>query len=85
MTKLIHTKNGNLLLTDEDIISNAKEQEAAGIAPSFAWYDHKEGKAATRPGWLVWSTWEDGCGVVVKAENGSYYTLTGWQSDFVLV
>ena len=85
MTKLIHTKNGNLLLTDEDIISNAKEQEAEGIAPCYALYDHKKREAITRPGWLVWSTWEDGCGVVIKGENGSYHTLTGWQSDFVLV
>ena len=31
--------------------------------------------------WLIWSTWEDGAGVVVPRDDGKLVLLTGWQSN----
>lgn len=35
----------------------------------------------SNPGWLIWSTWEDGAGVVVPRDDGKLVLLTGWQSN----
>lgn len=49
-----HLKDGTqLLLTDDEIINNALEQEKQGIKPHYCFYDYKEEKATTPPGWLV--------------------------------
>lgn len=46
-----HLKDGTqLLLTDDEIINNALEQEKQGIKPHYCFYDYKEEKATTPPG-----------------------------------
>ena len=65
---IIKTRNGSKLFTSEQIINNAKEQERAGVRPSFAWMDYKTGTASTPPGWLVWSTME-GCRAILFASK----------------
>lgn len=40
-----HLKDGTqLLLTDDEIINNALEQEKSGIKPHYCFYDYKEKK-----------------------------------------
>lgn len=79
---LIHTKDGNKVLTTDEIIANAKQQEADGITPHYFYRYGKNGEME-RGGWLVWSTWEDGAGVVFKLDNDNYMILDGWQADFI--
>lgn len=82
---IIKTRDGSKLFTSEQIINNAKEQESAGVRPSFAWMDYKTGEPSTPPGWLVWSTM-DGCGVVYRRKSdGNYIISTGMQGDFVCI
>ena len=70
-----------LLLTDNEIISNALEQEKAGIKPHYAFYDYKKHEKVTPAGWLVWSL-GDGCGVVYRRKDGKMIITTGLQGDF---
>lgn len=84
-TYIIKTRNGIKLFTSEQIINNAKEQERAGVRPAYAWRDYKTGEPSTPPGWLVWSTWEDGAGVVYRRNDGEYIISTGMQGDFVCI
>ena len=80
-TFLLHTRDGNKVITEAEAIQNAQEQEAAGIEPRYS----SRLAPDMPPGWLVWSTWEDGAGVVYKRpENGTYFILTGWQGEFCL-
>lgn len=79
---LIHTKDGNKILTAAEIIENAKQQEREGIEPHYFWRYAKE-EETPRGGWLVWSTWADGCGVVFKLNDDNYMILDGWQADFI--
>lgn len=85
-TFLLHTKDGNRVITASEIVQNAKDQEAAGIEPGYYWYNHKTKEAEKeRPaGWLIWSTWEDGACICYKRNDNTYGILTGWQSDFCL-
>lgn len=77
---IIHTKDGNRVLKHSEVIENAKEQEKAGLKPSYKHF------ALDVPGWLVWSTWEDGAGVVYKRpEDGKYIVVKGWQGEFTFV
>lgn len=64
--------------TQDEIISNAKQQEADGIAPRY----YLRGIADGVGGWLVWSTW-GGCGVVFKTKKGTYSIVEGVQGDFI--
>ena len=70
-----------LLLTDDEIISNALEQEKSGIKPHYAFYDYKKHEKVTPAGWLVWSL-DDGCGVVYRRKDGKMIITTGLQGDF---
>lgn len=82
---ILHTKNGAQLVTASQAISNALEQEKNGISPRYAFRDYKSGENITPPGWLVWSTWADGCGVVYRREDGKMIVVTGFHGDFVIV
>ena len=76
-------KNGKaLLLTDDEIISNALEQEKSGIKPHYAFYDYKKHEKITPAGWLVWSLNDGGCGVVYLRKDGKMIITTGLQGDF---
>lgn len=68
--------------TEEEIINNAIIQEQQGIKPHYAWIDHQTRKPLTPLGWLVWSTWDHGCGIVYRREDGKMILTTGIQSDF---
>lgn len=82
---ILHTKNGVQLVTESQAINNALEQEKSGISPCYAFRDCKKGKNITPPGWLVWSTWADGCGVVYHRSDKKMIVATGFPGDFVIV
>lgn len=82
---ILHTRNGVELVTESQAIENALQQEKAGIQPLYCWYDSKAGENVTPPGWLVWSTWADGCGVVYRRHDGKMILITGMQGDFCIV
>ena len=77
---LLHTKNGNKIYKKSDLIDNAKKQEKAGIKPCYKYFDGK-----TPAGWLVFSTWEDGAGIVYKNTAGRYCLISGTQGDFCFI
>jgi len=79
---IIHTKDGIKRLTENDAIKNAMYQESCGIVPHYAFYNYEKTEPVTRPGWLVWSTCCDGCGVVYRREDGKPVLITGMQSEF---
>ncbi len=81
-----HLKDGSqLLLSDDEIIKNALEQEKQGVKPHYAFYDYKNHKAVAPAGWLVWSLYDGGCGVVYRRKDGKMIIDTGLQGDFVYV
>ena len=81
-----HLKNGaQLLLSDDEIINNAIEQEKSGIKPHYAFYDYKKHEKVTPAGWLVWSLFDGGCGVVYRREDGKMIICAGVQGDFVVI
>lgn len=81
-----HLKDGTqLLLTDDEIINNALEQEKQGIKPHYCFYDYKEEKASTPPGWLIWSLHDGGCGVVYRRDDGKMIINAGMQGDFCYI
>lgn len=84
-TYILHFKSGNKMITEAAAIREALAQEKNGVKPSYIWTDHKTGETVGRPGWLIWSTWEDGAGVVYRRDDGKMITVTGWQSDFSIV
>lgn len=73
------------LVTAEQVIDNALEQERSGIVPRYSWRDAKTGEKVTPPGWLVWSTLADGCGVVYRRADGKMIVTTGFPGDFCMV
>lgn len=81
-TFLLHLKSGNKIITEREAIDNALQQEKEGIQPHYSFYDYKAKEKITPAGWLVWSTYEDGCGVVYRRSDGKMIVVTGWQGDF---
>lgn len=79
---IIHLQTGNRIITEEEAIANAEEQKAKGIKPHYVLFDGDKKEKLSNPGWLIWSTWEDGVGVVVPRDDGKFVLLTGWHSDF---
>lgn len=78
----LHLKTGNKRITWEEAIKNAEYQKAQGVAPNYTLFDNTKNEKLSNPGWLIWSTWQDGAGVVVPRDDGKLVLLTGWQSDF---
>ena len=81
-TFLLHLKSGNKIITEREAIDNALQQKKEGIQPHYSFYDYKAKEKITPAGWLVWSTSEDGCGVVYRRSDGKMIVVTGWQGDF---
>lgn len=82
-TYIIGERNGkNIVVSDQEIIENALEQEKSGINPHYSFFDCKNGEKITPPGWLVWSSAKYGCGVVYRRSDGKMIILTGMQGDF---
>ncbi len=75
MKYLIHLKTGNRIITTEEAIQNAKEQEREGVEPHYRHF------ALEKRGWLIWSTFEDGTGIIVKSKD-NYRLIRGFQGDF---
>ena len=82
---ILHTEKGVQIVTELQAINNALEQEKSGIVPRYAFRDYKTGKNLTPSGWLVWSTFADGCGVVYRRSDGKMIVTTGFQGDFVVI
>lgn len=82
---ILHTRNGAELVTESQAVNNALEQEKSGISPRYAFRDYKTGENLTPPGWLVWSTWADGCGVVYRRHDGKMILIAGMQCDFCMI
>lgn len=82
---ILHTKNGVELVTESQAISNALDQEKIGITPRYSFRDYKTGEKLTPPGWLVWSTFADGCVVVYRRSDEKMIVTTGFQGDFVVI
>lgn len=82
-TYILHTKSGTKIITETDAINNALDQEKKGVEPRYSFYDYKNCEKATPPGWLIWSTLQDGCGVAYRRNDGKMIVCTGMQSDFV--
>lgn len=76
-------RDKNRIITESEAIENALTQEKAGIIPHYSWYDYKEKEAVTPPGWLIWSSWSDGCGVVYRRSDGKMIVLAGIQWGFI--
>ena len=81
---IIHRHDGrNQLIKEAEAIQNAQEQERDGVKPMYSYLDPRTRERITPPGWLVWSTYADGAGVVYKRpEDGKYIVVTGWQAYF---
>lgn len=82
---VLHAKNGVVLVTESQAINNALDQEKSGVIPRYSFRDYKTGENLTPPGWLVWSTFVDGCGVVYRRSDGKMIVTTGFQGDFVVI
>lgn len=81
---ILHMASGIRVVTEAEAIQKALDQEAAGIVPHCCLYDYGKKEKVTPPGWLVWSTYRDGCGVVYRRDDGKMVVCTGMQGDFVL-
>ena len=68
--------------TEEEIINNALNQEKEGIQPHYAWIDHHTRKPVRPLGWLIWNSWDHGCGIVYRRKDGKMVLTTGVQGDF---
>lgn len=75
-------KKDDLICTESQIIQNALEQEKKGVLPHYSWFDCEEKEPQSWRGWLVWSTFESGCGVVYRRNDGKMIVVTGSQGDF---
>lgn len=76
-------KTGKTVLrSDEEIIANAIEQEKSGVVPHYAMRDNKTGDIISPRGWIVWSLYDGGCGVVYRNRFGRMVIATGHQGDF---
>lgn len=67
----------------EDLARNAQEQRSAGYMPRYRQIINAERREYSRPGYLVYSTYQDGAAVVVlDAAGNAAQILTGPQGDF---
>ena len=82
---IIGTDNQNnrvITASAEEIIHNALDQEKQGIKPCYAWINNRTRQAAAPLGWLVWNSYDHGCGVVYRRHDGKMIICTGVQGDF---
>lgn len=82
---VLHTEKGVQIVTESQAINNALDQEKSGVIPRYSFRDYKTGEKLTPPGWLVWSTFADGCGVAYRRSDGKMIVTTGFQGDFVVI
>ena len=82
---VLHTRDGVQIVTEYQAINNALEQEKSGITPRYVFRDYKTGENITPPGWLAWSTFSDGFGVVYRRPDGKMIVTTGFPGDFCII
>lgn len=82
---ILHTGKCAQIVTESQAINNALDQEKSGVTPRYSFRDYKTGEKLTPPGWLVFSTFADGCGVVYRRTDGKMIVTTGVQGDFVVI
>lgn len=82
---ILNTGKGVQIVTESQAINNALDQEKSGVIPRYSFRDYKTGEKLTPPGWLVFSTCADGCGVVYRRSDGKMIVTTGFQGDFVVI
>lgn len=82
---ILHTGKGVQIVTESQAINNALDQEKSGVIPRYSFLDYKTGENLTPPGWIVLSTFADGCGVVYRRYDGKMIVTTGFQGDFILI
>lgn len=71
--------------TPAELIRNAQEQRADGLEPLYCYIYNEKRREYSRPGYLVYSTWQDGAAVVVLDADGKTGRIyTGWQADFCI-
>lgn len=75
------SKGNRKVFTHDEIVANAKEQEAKGIKPMYA-YNFGNGEYSGK-GFLVVSMYS-GCIVAIKVDENKYHVIHGWQGDFVV-
>jgi hypothetical protein len=75
---LIHTKDGNRIITADEILENVKSRIENGEKPQYR-TDGIDSK-----GFLIWSTYHDGAGVAFIREDNKIFVVTGWQGEFYL-
>lgn len=70
---VIGEKNGKCItITVKEILDNALRQERNGIAPHYVFWDYENNKAITTPGWMIWTSYNHGCGVVYRRKDGKW-------------
>ena len=74
------SKGNQRIFTAEQIIQNAEQQKAAGIAPAYRYYYGKQ-YGYSEPGYLIVSLYS-GCIVAIEHRNGNFQIVRGWQGDF---
>lgn len=68
------------VIKEAEAIAEALKQEKSGVKPHYVF------KGTDCPaGWLVWSSYTDGCGVVYRTKSGKMAVATGWQGDFDII
>lgn len=80
-TYVIHLASGETrVFSAAELIQNAKDQQAAGVEPIYR-FNYGKGETSAA-GYLVYSTYHDGCAIVIL--DGRERILTGWQGDFCI-
>nr|DAF06956.1 MAG TPA: Ribosome-associated factor Y protein S30Ae family, Structural.7A [Caudoviricetes sp.] len=83
LTYIIGKENGKYTTaTVKEILNEALRQERIGIFPHYVFWDYENQKAITTPGWMIWTSYNHGCGVVYRRKDGKMVLLTGMQGDF---
>ena len=83
---ILHFKGQkSVVITESQAIAEALAQEKDGVKPRYAWRDCRTGENLTPPGWLVWSTYADGCRIVYRRPDGKMIVTTGFPGDFCMI
>ena len=78
---IIRTKNGNKIVSYNEVVENVKNRIEAGEKPHYILNIPCTDK---KPGFLVWSTM-GGCAVAFPNAAGGYNIVEGWQGDFAYI
>lgn len=77
---VVKFNNETKVIKEAEAIAEALKQEKSGVKPRYSFRNTN-----CPAGWLVWSSYTDGCGVVYRTKSGKMAVATGWQGDFDIV